>query len=275
MQRYLTILALLSLFSCPSCGSDADGVAEHPDRPGGEDGDVDSGNPGTSEAGDDAEIDGESDVSEQVCAPLVATWTCDTLPPQCGCPEGKSCEANHGDGSTQCFQSQGIEPKHACSVFGDCVAGYTCVDKICKLYCNKDTDCPGQLNGAKCVQIGMPMQTGQCNDIPYAKACTENCVPWEPDSCGTGMGCYPFTGPGVRPPSWTCLPLGGGTSRCSVSGTCSGGFASTLSDVCRKWCRKNKNDCDGAACSSVTVGGASGLYYPYDGDTWEIGICEN
>ena len=266
MHHIVKMIALSGAFLCLSCGSDPDGVATHADRPdNGSGGAAGTGAGGTSNGGGSSTPGGGgtgSGSGQNVCSPKTEDSPCETRPPQCGCDEGKSCEANRGDGGTTCFTSLNAQLNDACTSFGDCAPGFTCVARVCKQYCYEKADCPGD-DGVQCIQFQVDQALG-CNDVPGAKVCTNHCIPWIADSCGSELRCYPYSPVGERPGTWQCLPPTANVgSGCSTPNKCGSGYASQLRDECFKWCRIDAaGDCGpGVTCLTYTDGSATGLFW--------------
>jgi hypothetical protein len=172
---------------------------------------------------------------------------CDTLP-QCGCLL-RNCDVTGADGTTECVSAGTVLPWNACSDFGQCAKGYTCVSGVCHAFCEDATSvCPGM--NARCIQLAI-----DGNAIPGMFVCTRTCNPVDPsqddatfDACGPGLGCYPSGtsasrcyGPTTATGSqWAnCADLSGNPD----DSKCAPGYVCSLGLTCLKYCLMESASC--------------------------------
>ena len=207
------------------------------------------------------------------CVPPVS-GTCNNSP-QCGCPSGQGCYiSNIATGATACYAAGGTALGARCTYDNDCAAGATCELGGCKRYCRYDSDCPGGA-GVKCVHsLYRPSEGADLIPIPFGDYCTDHCTPWTTNSCGTGMECWTYSGIGVTPGTWVCVPNPSTNSgACSATVDCRPGYICMTSGStgnCRRFCRMATLDCGGSiTCTAISSGTITGLYW----GTTQIGFC--
>lgn len=223
-----------------------------------------------------------------MCTPPVAGGQCDTWV-QCGCMGGLACTVTDTtSGLTGCVTAGSTNPYSSCTGTGtgQCQPGFTCVDSVCKQYCNGGADCGG--NFRQCGQVSV-----NNNPVPQMYICSRLCDPVNPqlddatfDACGPGTTCYPATAatkasdciggittPGVHGDD--CSAFGGSAPDyrlCGPGTICLGDnpvFAFVGS--CYKFCHVGSNaDCTGGAAAGKTC--KSFATKQYAGAT-EVGYC--
>ncbi len=135
--------------------------------------------------------DGGSPLTDGGCPVTCKSATCDVFP-QCGCKSGEKCQdlinSSNGSVSTACVPDGTVSREGACKESRECVAGTTCVDGVCRPYCNTKVDCSGD---APCVSILTGDDGGV--DVEDIKVCVTPCTPGVLGACATGTSCTNYT----------------------------------------------------------------------------------
>ena len=198
------------------------------------------------------------------CVPAVS-GPCEPIS-QCGCGPTQACDVVNGTGVTDCYKPGNIPLSEPCTKAGDCARGATCLQG-CKLFCAKNSDCPGE--GAVCFQV----ENSSSKPVPGMKVCTDHCKPWLGNSCGSGLACGSWSQIGEYPGTFVCIPGGSSMSTCTGLGQCAPGYACAAgspSGRCRRWCRVGFTDCSaGQTCQPFYDGTVKGMYW----GTTEVGLC--
>ncbi|MCL2822460.1 MAG: hypothetical protein FWD57_00545 [Polyangiaceae bacterium] len=188
---------------------------------------------------------------DEQCVPVKDP--CDVFPP-CGCLVGEACDiSNSTSGATACYVSAGVPLGSPCSKRGDCVSGALCMNDACRSFCVQNSDCP--VSGAHCIQATSITH----KDIPGKKHCSDHCEPWDPASCGGGLGCRPAGNIGENPGTTECRKANSSTGPCGeeTGYLCAPGYICLTSGLCKKMCRVGMStvDCPGSTnCGELSVG---------------------
>lgn len=256
----------------PTCKSDKDctplgmlcdfasGVCAPPDGSGGSGGSAGNGGDGGTGAGGNAGNGGSSSNGGSGNAgaggsggnggsgggtcEVPSGWACE-VGDDCGCPPGDTCDLGASTVG-ECRAPGTAGPLADCaSNPAVCIAGYGCVDSLCKRWCG--------LGGNECgSKPCMAVNSGGA-PVPGLGVCAEQCSPTSPASvCGTGQGCEPTPGGGAT----TCVPGGTSTSSCFLGEECAPGYHCDGSS-CVRWCRVGFGDCTSCAtfADSPTLNG--------------------
>ena len=192
---------------------------------------------------------------------------------QCGCNPGQVCDYSYGALSgtptTKCVAGKNGALSTSCNGLGACIPGASCVDNGCKKLCKENADCDAE--GAVCYQV--TYQAIGTKDVPGMKVCTDHCEPWDPASCGKGLGCVKWSELGISPGTFSCIPAITNPTDWCYSTTCSPGYECRPDYKCHKWCRigESSKDCPaGETCAPVSDKGKQGYFL----GTTEVGVCQ-
>jgi hypothetical protein len=211
--------------------------------------------------GDDTSIPGD-DTSTGSCTPASGSGsTCGTFP-QCGCASGENCDVKTTAGMAACTPAGSVGVNDACSDFGQCVKGTSCVGGLCRPFCGGDGDCTSPGPGA-C----KPVQDSSGASIPGFQVCLTTCDPLNPSAACGSQGCT-LDGEG----SSACVGAGSatGTGACSSDpNACAPGYVCLSSGDCLHWCRVggSSSDCSG------TGGTCQSFSTPVYKGSVEYGVC--
>lgn len=284
-MRFIRVLAVFALFGAAAgCGltdsldgytdgdagvSDADGASSDA-----LDARVDGGD-GQSDDRYDGVADSIAEVDAFNCDAFSST-NC-SLFPQCGCEVGQACYLADIVGSTnKCSPPGTTPPGSKCARVDqpECVAGADCIGDVCGRLCLENTNCVANGAGATCARIIAVIEGDGGVEQPLeVGTCTHQCEPWNPDTCGPGVGCVVVSPLAKKPGASMCVFQSATTnsSACETWDQCKRGYT-CVSKVCKKWCRVNGNDC---ASTEECLGlmsvdaGSSGLYV----GNIEVGTC--
>jgi hypothetical protein len=225
----------------------------------------------------------QSDMTGGSCTPPVAGGQCDTWV-QCGCSGNLACTVTDTTtGLTGCVSSGSTPPYNNCTGTGSgqCQPGFTCVDRVCKQYCNGHSDCGGTYRMCDQVSVGG-------TPVPQMYICSRLCDPVNPqlddatyDACGPGANCLPasnrvsdciggLTGSGVQDDDCT---TGGAPdiNKCAPGNICLGDPIFGIFGTCYKFCHN-----PAAGASAECAGGRRCWAFAtaqYAGNT-QIGYCD-
>ena len=161
----------------------------------------------------------------------------------------------------QCIASGVLGQDASCdpSMPSQCQEGFQCTGaagaETCRAICCSNTDCPP---GVICQQIAGADGAGFCRP-------SDACDITNPDSCGSGQGCYPLGTEGDT----QCLSAGTATEgmTCAALNACVAGHGCAGDPaVCRAYCNPTSPSCEtGFTCAGLTDGGGT----PIPG----VGVC--
>lgn len=200
------------------------------------------------------------------------TGTCGTAP-QCGCSTADNCVVvDFSSGNTGCISPGSTQPYQQCSFQTDCAKGSFCYGGVCKVMCDADAGCSGDVGACKQVFV-------QQQSVPQLFYCTHTCNPVNPQvedggfhACGPQLKCLP-----APDGASDCFDLGVGTgmqgtpcgtnspdeSRCAIGYACVTSNGTNF--VCAKYCRVAGADCGALSCAAFQT--------PLYTGGEEIGIC--
>jgi hypothetical protein len=225
------------------------------------------------------------DMTGGSCTPPVVGGQCDTWP-QCGCSGTLACTVTDTtSGLTGCVSSGSTVAYGTCTGTGSgqCKPGFTCVDRVCKQYCNGHSDCGGTYRMCDQVSVGG-------TPVPQMYTCSRLCDPVNPqlddatyDACGPGANCLPasnrvsdciggITALGTQGSDCSIPPFGGpDIFKCAPGFICLSEDPFGFTGTCFKFCHNP------AAGTSVECGGGLRCWdfatTQYAGNT-PIGYCD-
>jgi hypothetical protein len=191
--------------------------------------------------------------------------------PDCGCSAGQTCRVIDSVGLTACSSVGSASDQASCQTDTDCTLGLSCVDGLCRPYCDAET---------ACAELGtcFGLYFGETETVDVG-ICGGSCDPVWPDTdddtvtpCGNEALCQPGVLGGAEAPR--CVATGGvglvdygetcepSQDYCQIGAVCTG--------TCEVLCRSN-TDCSWTETAGAECLQAGDIFLDTNGS--ELGVC--